>query len=122
MRQDHPNNTLSLIPAQREKDSLGLLSDYDYSVSCKYVGTDSVLSLSEARKANQFCQYLSDTPKQLQHNFAHFNGEDAGLKQSRKWAFVLIKLKLTLDLKYGFVNIQKDYLLSEMNIDLFSST
>ena len=34
-----------------------------------------------------------------------------------KRAFVLIKLKLTLYPKHGFVNIQKDYLLSEMNID-----
>ena len=82
MRQDHPEDILSLTPAQREKDSLGLLSDYDDSVSCKSVRTYSVLSLSEARKANRFCQYLSDTPEKLQHNFDHLFRENAGFKQS----------------------------------------
>ena len=67
MRQDHSDNTLSLTPAQ----------------------TDSVLSLSEAREANRFCQYLSDTPEKLQHNFAHLFGEDAGLKQSSEMGIFL---------------------------------
>ena len=89
LRQDHPDDILSLTPAQREKDSLGLLSDNDDSVSCKSVGTDSVLSLSEARKANRFCQYLSDTPEKSQNNLAHLFGEEAGLKQSSETGICL---------------------------------
>ena len=89
LRQDHPDDTLSLTPAQREKDSLGLLSDNDDSVSCKSVGTDSVLSLSEARKENRFCQYLSDTPEKSQNNLAHLFGQEAGLKQSSETSICL---------------------------------
>ena len=94
LRQDHPDDTLSLTPAQREKDSLGLLSDNDDSVSCKSVGTDSVLSLSEARKANRFCQYLSDTPEKSQNNLAHLFGEEAGLKQSSETGICLDRAQI----------------------------
>ena len=116
LRQDHPDDTLSLTPAQREKDSLGLLSDNDDSVSCKSVGTDLVLS----RKANRFCQYLSDTPEKSQNNLAHLFGEEAGLKQSSETGICLDQAQIDTNyLKHGVVNTQKDYLLSEMNIDLF---
>ena len=76
---DIPQDLLSLNPGQREKDSLGLLSedgDAKSSKSSNSVNTDI------NNKKSRFCQYLSDKPSEkTQAILIELFGDDAGAKK-----------------------------------------
>ena len=76
------DDMFSITPGQREKDSLGLLSDdRDDMKSCD--SSDSAVSGFEHKKSQRFCQYLADEPSEKTQNvLSDFFGEDAGLKQT----------------------------------------
>lgn len=74
------DDLISLTPGQKEKDSLGLLSDDDVR-SCK--SSDTVHSLGENIKSNRFCQYLADKPTDnAQNGLKDLFGDDVGSKES----------------------------------------
>ena len=76
---DIPQDSLSLNPGQREKDSLGLLSedgDAKSSKSSNSVNTDI------DNKKSRFCQYLSDKPSEkTQAILTELFGDNAGAKK-----------------------------------------
>lgn len=82
VQENRPDDMLSLTPGQREKDSLGLMSDSeDESKSCH--SADTVGSCVEHQKSKRFCQYLAEKPvDKTQNVLSGLFGEDAGLKQT----------------------------------------
>ena len=87
--QSRPDDLLSLTPGQREKDSLGLVSDSDNeSKSCRSADTGE--SGVEHQKSKRFCQYLADKPlDNTQNILSGLFGEDAGLKQTSETGICL---------------------------------
>ena len=72
------DDLISLTPGQKEKDSLGLLSDAESVAS-----SDNLGNVVEPKKSNRFCQYLVDNPPEKSPNvLSELFGVDAGLNQT----------------------------------------
>lgn len=92
------DDVISLMPGQREKDSLGLLSDNEEIRSVSSAGT--VSSGFDNRKSNRFCQYLAEKPLDATQNMlCELFGEDAGPKQTSENGLCLDQSQIDILLK-----------------------
>lgn len=86
---DQPDDLLSLTPGQREKDSLGLMSDNENDSKSVH-SADTIASGIEHQKSTRFCQYLAENPADKTQNvLSGLFGEDAGLKRSNETGICL---------------------------------